>query len=200
MTAEDAASAPTWQATATAAPLAVYGTYTEVLESEESPVKRGLRRGEQPFITLASSIGHSSVPTDGSVFIWVDLHRAMVDGQLIFYEAADGRILTIGDEAGCLPPQFLQMTIQLSDALAAPGKQKVAQLSLMEWLYAGSTLIRVSKLHGGFSGSLVLAVDGETSASSAVSNSRRARMKPRPRPRSLGPTCHRWPAGRADCT
>ena len=37
-----------------------------------------------------------------------------------------------------------------------------AQLRLIERLYAGATFITVSKLHGGFSGSLVLNVDTKT--------------------------------------
>ena len=53
-----------------------------------------------------------------------------------------------------MPPSFFSVVIELRGGLVL----SAPQLRLIERLYSGASYVAVSKLHGGFSGSLVLHV------------------------------------------
>ena len=66
---------------------------------------------------------------DCAAYIWVDVHRAMREGGLRFWQTANGVILCDGDEDGYLPPAYFSMTIHLKGGLPlARFHQKTAQL------------------------------------------------------------------------
>jgi RNA:NAD 2'-phosphotransferase (TPT1/KptA family) len=145
--------------TVAAVPFAVHGTFADALDGEEGITKKGLHRMGRNQIHLAKGLlGDEDVVSgmrhDCEIFIWVDVHRAMRDGGLVFWETPNGVILCEGDESGWLPPAYFSSTIWLKGALAAKDIRKTARLRLIERLYAGASFVTVSKLHGGFSGSL----------------------------------------------
>ena len=146
---------------------AVHGTFPAALDGPTGVIKRGLHRMKRNFVSLCKEFGEeehaSEMPRNCAVFIWVDVHRAIREGRISFYEAANGVLQTSGDDEGYLPAQFISVVIQLRDGLAnGSTKKKKAQLAVIERLYSGASAIQVSKLHGGFSGSLVLHVDSQT--------------------------------------
>ena len=152
--------------TVVAVPFAVHGTFEAALEGEEGILRRGLHKMARNQIHLTKGLhGEEAVISgmrrDCSVYIWVDVYRAMSEGGLRFWETPNGVILCEGDAEGCLPPTFFSVIIVLKDGLVV-FEQKTALVRIIERLYSGSSLVTVSKLHGGFSGSLVLNVDSKT--------------------------------------
>lgn len=73
------------------------------------------------------------------------MHRAIREGGLRFWEAANGVILCEGNDAGYLPPDYFSVVIQLGDGLNDVTyrnyRRKTAQLRLIERLYSGASYV-----------------------------------------------------------
>ena len=95
----------------------------------------------------------SGMRRNAELFIWVDVHRAIAAG-IRFTESSNGVILCDGLN-GILPPQFFTVVIELREKLML----SPAQVRLIERLFSGCRRVTCTKLHGGFSGSLVLKTD-----------------------------------------
>ena len=141
-------------------PFAVHGTYSKYLKDITA---RGLHHMQRHHIHLAPGLlGEASVTSgmrhDCSVYIWVDVARA-VEAGIRFFEAANGVILCEGDTDGYLPTAYFSVVIELRADLAAPARRKQPLVRLLERLFPGCSRVTATKLHGGFSGSLVLQTD-----------------------------------------
>ena len=154
---------------ANAPSVALHGTYSEHLHDI---LRDGLARGKRNHIHLAKGLygeAHvrSGMRRDVEVVIWVDVRKAIRAGY-VFYESQNGVILCAGrsnatadkdgnlnEEDGILPPKYFSVVIELNNGLVL----LPAQVRLLERLFTGCSRISVSKMHGGFSGSLVLRVE-----------------------------------------
>ena len=134
--------------------VAVHGSY---LSSLEPILRGGLSRMKRNHIHLAEGLlGEpgviSGMRRNAELFIWVNVQKAVRDG-VRFLRASNGVILCDGkDGDGVLPPSFFSVVIEVRDEL----RLETAQLRLLERLFAGCSRVSAHKLHGGFSGSLVL--------------------------------------------
>ena len=141
----------------------MHGTYLEALKGETGALQKGLSRMKRNHVHLASGLlGEDGVISgmrhDCSVYIWVDVHRAIQSG-LTFYESDNGVILTSGDSEGFVSSALFSVVIELHDGLDAKHRAKTARLKLIERLFPGCSRVVAKKLHGGFSDSLVLRTD-----------------------------------------
>ena len=141
-----------------AAPLvAVHGSY---LESLERILSNGLNRMSRHHVHLAKGLlGEAGVISgmrrNAELFIWVNVRDAIRDG-LRFFESANGVILGDGrDGDGIIPAKYFSVIIELRGGL----RLRPAQVRLLQRAFAGCSRVTVTKLHGGFSGSLVLKTD-----------------------------------------
>ena len=77
-----------------------------------------------------------------------------MDSGIRFFETSNGVILCEGFD-GYLSPSFFSVVIEVRGGLmlSAP------HVRLIERLFAGCSRVTVKKMHGGFSGSLVLRTD-----------------------------------------
>ena len=141
-------------------PFAVHGTTITALGQI---LAQGLHKMERHHIHLAKGLlGEEAVISgmrhDCAVYIWVDISRALEHG-IRFFESTNGVILCEGDENGYLPPRFFSSVIELRGMLAQPNYAKQPLVRLLERLFPGRAHVTATKLHGGFSGSLVLQTD-----------------------------------------
>jgi 2'-phosphotransferase len=141
----------------TAPAVAVHGSYAEHLQ----PILAGgLSKMGRNHIHLAKGLlGEADVISgmrgNCELFIWVDVREAIRSGYNVV-ESTNGVILCDGrDGDGVLPPKFFSVVIELCGGLTL----HPAQVRLLERLFAGCSRVAVTKLHGGFSGSLVRPVD-----------------------------------------
>ena len=75
---------------------------------------------------------------------------------LRFFESANGVILGDGrDGDGIIPAKYFSVIVELRGGL----RLHPAQVRLLQRAFAGCSRVTVTKLHGGFSGSLVLKTD-----------------------------------------
>ena len=94
----------------------------------------------------------SGMRRNAELFIWINVHKAIRAG-VRFFQASNGVILCDGVHGdGVLPPSFFSVVIEVRGDL----RLESAQLRLLERLFAGCSRVSATKLHGGFSGSLVL--------------------------------------------
>ena len=141
-------------------PFAVHGTTITALRQI---LAQGLHKMERHHIHLAKGLlGEEAVISgmrhDCAVYIWVDISSALEHG-IRFFESTNGVILCEGDENGYLPPRFFSSVIELRGVLAQPNYAKQPLVRLLERLFPGRAHVTATKLHGGFSGSLVLQTD-----------------------------------------
>ena len=146
----------------TAPTVAVHGSYLEKLE----PIlANGLSRMTRHHIHLAKGLlGEtgvvSSLRRTCDVFVWVNVREAIKSG-LRFFQSANEVILSDGRAAdGCIPPEFFSVVIELRGGL----QLGAAQVRLIERLFSGCSRVSVTKLYGGFSGSVVLHVNSYNKA------------------------------------
>ena len=139
----------------TAPEFAVHGTY---LKNLDTILSDGLSKMGRHHVHLARGLlGETGVVSgmrhNTQVYVWVAVHVAM-DSGIRFFETSNGVILCEGFN-GVLSPQFFSVVIEVRGGLmlSAP------QVRLIERLFAGCSRVVVKKMHGGFSGSLVLRTD-----------------------------------------
>ena len=141
----------------TAPAVAVHGSYIDHLDSILSG---GLKRMARHHVHLAKGLlGEAGVISgmrrNAELFIWVNVREALEDG-LRFFESANGVILGDGrDGDGVIPSKYFSVVIELRGGLCL----HAAQVRLLQRAFAGCLRVAVTKLHGGFSGSLVLKTD-----------------------------------------
>ena len=87
------------------------------------------------------------------VYVWVNVHAAM-DSGIRFFESGNGVLLCEGFD-GLLSPTFFSVVIEVRGGLTL----EPPHVRLIERLFAGCSRVTVKKMHGGFSGSLVLRTD-----------------------------------------
>ena len=135
--------------------VAVHGTY---LRNLDTILSEGLSKMGRHHVHLASGLlGEPGVVSgmrkNTEVYVWVNVHAAM-DSGIRFFETSNGVILCEGID-GKLPPSFFSVVIELRGGLVL----SAPQLRLVERLFAGCSRVTIKKMHGGFSGSLVLRTD-----------------------------------------
>lgn len=109
--------------TVVAVQYAVHGTCSEMLGGEKGIERVGLHKGKRAHIPLAKSVGEPGIRTglrrDCSVYVWVDVHRAIREGGIAFFQGASGIILCAGNEEGYIPKEYLTVIIELRDGESA---------------------------------------------------------------------------------
>ena len=140
---------------ATAPAVAVHGTFHRDLDKI---LQEGLSRMGRHHVHLARGLlGERGVVSgmrkNTEVYVWVNVHAAM-DSGIRFFESENGVILCEGFD-GLLAPSFFSVVIEVLGGLTL----EAPHVRLIERLFAGCSRVTVKKMHGGFSGSLVLRTD-----------------------------------------
>ena len=109
-----------------------------------------------PLISTRHECGHAEpppCPLPRSTRSQVNVHAAM-DSGMRFFESANGVLLCEGFD-GQISPEFFSVVVEVRGGLML----KPQHVRLIERLFAGCSRVTIKKMHGGFSGSLVLRTD-----------------------------------------